>query len=151
MSRPSFGADLRSLARADWPVFFAAWVLLPLTELGFRAAGLARTRRVLSWFVPARRALRDRAEHEEHIRRVARAVSLASRHVLPEPGCVPDSLVLSALLRRRGVATEVRIGVRRHRETLHAHAWVEHGGQPIGRTGLQAAHYSAFERPVAGE
>ena len=42
---------------------------------------------------------------------------------------------------------ELRLGVRRHRDTLHGHAWVEHAGRAIGQQGLHAAHYRAFERP----
>ena len=151
MSTPSLGADLRSLDRADRPLFLLAWLLLFFTELGFRLAGLERTKRALSWIGSGPRSRCDPGERDERVQRVAQVVALASGHVLPEPGCVPESLVLWTLLRRQGVASEVRIGVRRHRDRLHAHAWVEHAGEPIGGSGLRAAHYSAFEQPVAGE
>ena len=44
--------------------------------------------------------------------------------------CLVRSLVVLRLLARRSLAGTLVIGVRRT-ETFAAHAWVEHGGQPI--------------------
>jgi Transglutaminase-like superfamily len=48
--------------------------------------------------------------------------------------CLPRSLTLWWLLRRRGVASELRIGVRRDGECIVAHAWVVCHGTVVGET-----------------
>jgi hypothetical protein len=50
--------------------------------------------------------------------------------VLPrDPRCLRTSLVLTALLARRGIPATLVIGVRPH--PFAAHAWVEHRGRPL--------------------
>jgi hypothetical protein len=50
--------------------------------------------------------------------------------VLPrDPRCLTTSLVLTALLARRGIPARVVIGVRP--DPFAAHAWVEHQGRPL--------------------
>jgi hypothetical protein len=49
-------------------------------------------------------------------------------------GCGPRSLTLWWLLRRHGVAGELRIGVRRDGECIAAHAWVVCHGTVVGET-----------------
>lgn len=48
--------------------------------------------------------------------------------------CLPHSLVLARMLRRRGIAAELRIGVAREPDRLLAHAWVEWEGRALGET-----------------
>lgn len=45
--------------------------------------------------------------------------------------CLTQSLVLFRILRRRGLAAELRIGVRRVGDNLNAHAWVEYDGHVL--------------------
>jgi hypothetical protein len=50
--------------------------------------------------------------------------------VLPrDPRCLTTSLVLSAMLARRGIPATLVIGVRPH--PFGAHAWVEHNGRAL--------------------
>lgn len=46
-----------------------------------------------------------------------------------DPRCLTKSLVLTALLARRGIAATLVIGVRT--DPFAAHAWVEQGGRPL--------------------
>jgi hypothetical protein len=46
--------------------------------------------------------------------------------------CLPRSITLWWLLRRRGIATELQIGVRKNGERIEAHAWVVCCGKVIG-------------------
>lgn len=56
------------------------------------------------------------------------SVRLAARlHFLPAE-CLPKSIVLVDMLRRRSYAAEVRIGVSKSAEKLASHAWVEVDG-----------------------
>lgn len=63
-------------------------------------------------------------------RRLGRAVG-RTLGALPADGrCLSQSLVLTRLLARRGVQTQLVIAVRPG-ERLAAHAWVEHDGVPL--------------------
>lgn len=55
----------------------------------------------------------------------------AGRYAPVRPTCLKSALVLSWLLRQRGIATTLRIGVVRRQGTLAAHAWLEHDGAVI--------------------
>jgi hypothetical protein len=59
------------------------------------------------------------------------AVQAAGRYV-PAATCLTRSLALYGLLRRQGLAAQLRLGVRRSgRGRLVAHAWVEWDGVPL--------------------
>jgi hypothetical protein len=45
--------------------------------------------------------------------------------------CLPRALAAHAMLRRRGIASRLCLGVARGRDTLSAHAWVEIGNDKI--------------------
>lgn len=62
---------------------------------------------------------------------VATAIRRA-RHLVPAADCLPQALAAQAMLRRRGIACTVRIGVARDvQDELEAHAWVEVAGQVV--------------------
>ncbi len=67
----------------------------------------------------------------EDIRDVVQAVHAAARHSPFPSTCLVRSLVLQWLLRRRGMGTELRIGVRLDGGRLAAHAWLEREGTVI--------------------
>jgi hypothetical protein len=46
--------------------------------------------------------------------------------------CLRRSLVLQKMLSKRGIATELKIGVRKEAGQLSAHAWVEYQGKSLG-------------------
>lgn len=66
---------------------------------------------------------------------VALAVSrAAAHHVLPMT-CLPRALALQRMLRARGIAAQLRIGVRKESTDvggIAAHAWIEVAGVPLG-------------------
>ena len=71
---------------------------------------------------------RDRALGVIEALRVARLVQLAADRGPVRANCLERSLVLWALLRRRGIDSDLRIGARKHGERLEGHAWVEWDG-----------------------
>lgn len=79
---------------------------------------------------------------------VALAVHRAANWHPLRPNCLPRSLVLVRLLRRRGLAAELRIGVAKPGETLAAHAWVEHGGVALAETDAARGAYAPFDEAV---
>ena len=64
-------------------------------------------------------------------RRYARSIDRASRCPLLPAHCLERSAALHWWLRRDGLPSELRIGVRRQGGQIAAHAWVELDGAPI--------------------
>lgn len=69
--------------------------------------------------------------------RIGRAVSRTLRLLPTDSRCLIQSLVVSRLLARRSIPGTIVIGVSKTSE-FKAHAWVEHGGEPI----LPAGQYT---------
>jgi len=77
-------------------------------------------------------------------RRLASAVSLASRRGVFRPNCLVRSLALSRMLERAQVpGWHVRIGVREQTGRFEAHAWVELGTEVLADS---SEHVASFER-----
>jgi hypothetical protein len=62
--------------------------------------------------------------------RVGRSVELAARGV-PGAACLAQGVVAEHMLRRRGHAAVLHIGVRKDGPALAAHAWVTAGGEVV--------------------
>ncbi len=63
--------------------------------------------------------------------RLAGATQRVLRLIPADTRCLNQSLVLSALLARRGIESHVVIGVSSSQEGFGAHAWVEIDGRPL--------------------
>jgi len=63
-------------------------------------------------------------------RRLGHAVTRTLALVPGDTRCLARSLVLTRLLARRGIPSKLVIGARSTPDFL-AHAWVEHGGDPV--------------------
>ncbi len=120
--RRKLSAFLRLPPGDRWLLCLAWWLLLGV------AFGLR--------WLPIRRLLRtvEGAALVSHRQsdRLRWLVAVAARHHFVRARCLEQALVCQRLLARRGVAAELRIGVRRAGAGLAAHAWLEAGGRPIG-------------------
>jgi hypothetical protein len=106
----------------------ACLAMLLVADVALHAAGLRRAVRLarrLAGRTAQRTGSPDTRLIDETTRRLATAASLYPRRAL----CLEQSLSLHVLLGRRGIATDLRIGV--HQLPFYAHAWVEHQGRPI--------------------
>ena len=117
---------------------FAAAVLLATARLGVKAAGVSRTRQLLSRLSPG-----FRVEPE----RLADLVRMACQALPGATSCLPRAIVLEALLRAARHPAELRIGVasRNGGQRLPAHAWVEVDGIAVAE---DPSRYTAL--PVFG-
>ena len=108
-----------------------ALLVLVLVDVGLRFLGFSR----VFLFVDRRmrRALTEAAAMPAQRRivyRVLEAVRTASRHYYRRRlDCLPRSLAIFVLLRRRGVPARLHIGVKRF--PFAAHAWVECFGEVL--------------------
>jgi len=76
---------------------------------------------------------------------VQRLVYWASRlHVIPTT-CLDRSLTLQFLLSERNIPAELRIGVEKSANRIHAHAWVEVSGIGLGEVDGVAKRFAVLE------
>jgi hypothetical protein len=95
-----------------------------------RIVGYSRSREFLerlSPLSPTRSVGSDPLEAE----RIARAIAIAGRHGLVKAECLPQSLLLMFILRRRGLSPALKFGVRKSGAIVDAHCWIELDGRAL--------------------
>lgn len=138
--------QFRALSPADRRVLVVCAACVPLIRLALRVMGLAQLRATLQRFYVPPPAPLELPE----IQKLGDLVNTAARHA-PFPGtCLPRSLLLVGLLNRRGVKSDLRIGVRLTLGVLEAHAWVECDGIPVNDRADVIRQFEPFDDPVAG-
>lgn len=121
----------------------AAW--LALFWLGLRGWGLARFQARLNRApIPDREPLTQR-----EIVALGDLVNTAARYAPVPSSCLSRSLLLGWLLRRRGTASQMRIGARLVDGKLLAHAWIECDGVAINES-ADVAHVFRPLEPANG-
>ncbi len=88
----------------------------------------------------------DRAAEVEGLRREAYLVDRAARQVLPAGHCLTSSAYLQWWLSRRGLRTDLRIGVQSEDGKIQAHAWVEYFGHALNDSADVATDFSPLVR-----
>jgi len=145
---------LQRLSGRDQLLLVKAWLLLPATVLLLRILGLRGCQRVLARLAgsPPEPNQRPGAQLESCIA-AGRLVRAAARFSPLRAACLPQSLTLLRLLRRKGVVVELRIGVRTEAGRLGAHAWVEYQGCPLNDDMAIAERFHPFValHDLAGE
>jgi transglutaminase superfamily protein len=117
----------RELSAADWLMILQSAGWFAVVELGLRLLPLRKVVRILQGRRRAARTTNSRISAE----RASRCVDLAARLDPGRATCLKKSLVLYALLRRRGLEVELFIGAAKAGGKLDAHAWLEHQGRVI--------------------
>ena len=80
-------------------------------------------------------------------RQVGRSVAAVARTLPGRPQCLAQALAARAMLKRRGIASELNLGVNTDRAAVNAHAWLAVGSQII-TGGPDVSGFSAFGKPV---
>lgn len=135
---------LAKLHALSWPerrMLLAAMAWMPLFWLGLHGLGLWRFQK---WLQRPRLFTENDLPLAE-IMGIATAVNRAARLVRIPVNCLTRSLLLGWLLRRRGVASQLRIGVKMNNGSLAAHAWVEYAGIPINDQPNVGEQFAAFQ------
>lgn len=115
---------VRAMTGGERRLLLEAVMLLALVRLGLRLLPFRAVRGLLARFGAGAGTA---AAGADVTRRVLWAVNAASRPA--GVTCLPRALAAHTLLARRGLASDLRIGVtRRPGSPLEAHAWVEAGG-----------------------
>jgi len=143
-------------SRTNWRKFWAlspvnrgvllqAIVLFPCIALGLRLLSFKALCNLLERSLPAVAASSTWQRRAETI---ARLVQAAATHGVWRTNCLQRSLLLWWLLRRRGIAAELRIGVSRQTDHFEAHAWVECEGVVLGDRPDIHQTFAPFSEPI---
>ena len=93
----------------------------------------------------ANRAIRLTGEERRTAARIGWAIARAARALPFDVACLPQALVARHMLRRRGIASVMFLGVERDKplDEVGTHAWLVAGDVPVAGV-PQAARYKAF-------
>ena len=140
-------AELGELRWSERWLLVEALVLLLLMRLSLKLLGFRRCYAAFGWLThPQRSPAADPEGAAQQARRIAQIVTLTNRrYALYEVSCLPESLTLWWLLRRRGLAADLRLGARTITGTFQAHAWTEYAGQVLNDRPDIAQVYVPFE------
>ena len=118
-----------SLERSDRRLVLEAVLLMAFVRAGLRLFRFPTLRRALDQYVGLR-AIGHAGSRAAAIDRVRWAVKVAAARI-PPATCLVQALTADAILRRMGLASELRIGVRVRGNgagPIEAHAWVDCNG-----------------------
>ena len=151
--QPRAGSRLRrfvALSRGSQLAFLAALPLNPLFERVLYRRGTIPARQ-LAVRLGGRGRIHPSDPYDVHrARRIGTGVLLATRLAPADVVCLPRSLTLWTLLRRRGVDAQLLLGVDPTQEGLGAHAWVRVAGTDINEDPHHVAQLHAFDQPLLG-
>ena len=124
-------------------------LLLPVFLFGgFALLGVPRTQAILRRWALARRRS-GASDPATLIANARRAQFLIKRDTGIGGSCLVRSLTLWAMLLRRGVAAELRVGMRRTDGRVEGHAWLEYSGAPLNERASVVRTYSIYEKPLS--
>ena len=138
---------LAILGQMSWDerwIMAQSFILLPAIALSLSLVGLPTTQRYLAQLSPVDVAKTNLAFAD--IKRMAFAVNRAANHSPLWGNCLKRSLTLWFVLRRRGILSDLRIGVRRHEGEFQAHAWIEYEGRILNDHPTVHQQFAAFSR-----
>ncbi len=118
-----------------------AWFLLLVVDLGLRVLPFKRVQ-VFAAQAKQPDSAPKRNDTHKTIARLQRFVDIAARYHLYPMTCLRQALALQRLAGQRGIASELRIGVRKDGGALEAHAWVECDETPLGETERAANRFA---------
>ena len=127
---------------------FRALLLLPAIGLGLRVLGFRKVQAMLHNYRVAGSCEPAPNSTLKIALTATSMVSIAARRGFYRASCLPKSLMLAHLLRRQGIAADLRVGVRKVAGALEAHAWVEHNGQPLNDGIDVHERFQAFSQPI---
>lgn len=134
-------ATALSLRPADWLLLAEAWSALAWLDFLVRRQSLVSANNHTPDVAPGP----VRGDVESLSKRVKRAVDLAARRHYRPMNCLPKALALRWMLARRGIPSELRIGVQSQMITIKAHAWIERDGKPLGEPADIAKRFAVLQ------
>src|SRR5258708_29195965 len=140
--------QFRALEHPAQRLFLRSSVVLPLISISLRWRGFRKTKTSLQHFLSVPFGSRN-PDAEARAILTAQIVRAASHQGIGDPSCLAVSLALWWLLALQGIASELRVGIRKDGGTFEAHAWVECGRATLDDPGIQLRHYVEFDAALA--
>lgn len=137
-----------ALERPARVLFLRASVLLPLISISLRWRGFCKTKASLEQFLSAPFGSQN-PDAQGRAALTARMVRAAGHYGIGHPNCLKVSLALWWLLARQGIASDLRVGVRKDEEKFEAHAWVEFRGAALNEPEMTHQHFAVFDAALA--
>ncbi len=137
-------ARWRSLTWGDRRMLLGLMLGLPVIAGMLRVLGVFRTRRWLERASPKAGSREVDAHNLRAAERLAKLAAIAGRRGAITVTCLRQALLVYWLLRRRGFAPELKIGMRSLDGVVDGHAWVELGGVALNQPHLD---HVAFAGP----
>src|SRR6516162_80725 len=125
-----------ALGRSARGLFLRASLVLPLITISLRWGGFRKTKALLQHFLPLTCGSQS-PEAQARAALTAQMVRAAARHGIGNPSCLEVSLALWWLLARQGIASDLRVGIRKDGEKFEAHAWIECSGATLVEPGIE--------------
>lgn len=140
------GSILWRLSWRERGVLARAWLMLHGVALALRWASFQWVHGFLGrWPSGSGRATGDEERILARAHAIVRLVQGAAAWSVHRPTCLHRSLTLWWLLRRQGIASELRIGVRKEQGRFEAHAWVEREGVALNDGSDVSSRFVAFQ------
>ena len=145
-------AKLNAMSGQERRWLLQAWMLLPVVKVLLWQIGYRRTFANLERWLRLQSGDVNIADHEKQQQAIllGRLVNMAANHSPFVINCLPRSLVLWGMLRRAGLAADLRIGVQTAAEGFMAHAWIEYCGQAVSEDRKMMVDYSPFADLIGG-
>jgi hypothetical protein len=131
------------LANPERQLLVEAWLRLTMAAIALRFLGF---RRLIGGTAPAVKPATNTLDPSV-IQRRATSIERAARHLFLPAMCLPRSIALHQWLRRDGIASELRIGVRKLGSGMAAHAWVEVNGSVVYESTDAASRFTPLQAP----
>jgi hypothetical protein len=124
-----------------------AMLLIPLAAAAVRMVSASR---ILSWAARPPRVVRRFAD-PQLLDQIAAAVGASAAWFNLSAPCLPTALAAQFMLRRRGIASKLCLGVRRDVSALAAHAWLEIDKQVVfGASDMAYGHLPETAPELSG-
>jgi Transglutaminase-like superfamily len=137
-----------ALERSARGLFLRASLVLPLITISLRWRGFRKTKALLQHFLSVPYGSQN-PDAQLRASLTAQMVRVAGRHGIGNPSCLEVSLALWWLLARQGLASDLRVGIRKDGEKFEAHAWVECAGATLNEPGIKHHQFAAFDAALA--
>jgi len=134
------------LSRTEQKLLIRAFAALPVVILSHRLFGFTQTHSFLRRRQPGRDGVV--IEITRHAVSTARMITAAARYGGVRANCLARSETLWWMLWRQGIASELRIGVRKNHGAFAAHAWIEWQGTVLNDDADVHERFAALERPA---
>ncbi len=121
--------QLSELSSSELIILSIALFLLPITAFSLQVKGFKWTRTLLSnECLPKINSKTPTPQKLLEAKSIAGMVGIAANHGPYRANCLIKSLVTWWLLAKRGIQSELKIGVNKEAGDFNAHAWVEFQG-----------------------